>query len=156
MASVCSVGKIISLKFAACFRFPGHTKTHILFQGTWSITSFMIYCFVLVSSLSLISKYINFILEVIWKNLILLVRSLCFVWKWHENLSGFMPCFSKFCVIGLGPDGFRQSLVLFFLFLTLKKVITLYILLVKFTNPHSSYWQWSLVHYVHLEYSLKL
>lgn len=117
MASVCSVGKIISLKFAACFRFPGHTKTHILFQGTWSITSFMIYCFVLVSSLPLISKYINFILEAIWKNLILLARSPLRV---HAM-------FSKFCEIGLGPDGFRQSLVvLFFLFLTLKKVITLY------------------------------
>lgn len=47
------------------YNFLGHTKPRILFQGMKSVTSFMNSCFVLVSSLPLISKCINFIVETI-------------------------------------------------------------------------------------------
>lgn len=57
------LGKSFHLNLQLVLGFLAIQKTYILFHGVWSITSFMTYCFVLVSSLSLISKYINFILE---------------------------------------------------------------------------------------------
>lgn len=80
----------------------------------------------------------SIMLFLFWKNLILLERSLCFLWKWHENFSGFMRCFSKFCKIGAGPAAFRQFPYLYsFLFLILKKVITLYSVIQAHKPSHS-------------------